>query len=319
MIKGSYTIYKNGEEVSSQDNVITNFGKDTIWKYLCGSVPDWGGAIAVGAGTASAVASDTRLDFEFARNLTLLKSPSLNGSSRVITLKTSLEPNVAGIIKEVGVYNTLGPTNPSTFDGRIITQFAEGVNESGETSPEKWSYSSSITDDSTNSRIGTKNIILNGTSSTAYSYLGGTDEYATGYLSIDLTKYSPLDSFEIAYKLMTAISAGGKSIKVKLLDDQLTPASIYKIWNFDSSVAIGEYSNTATFSEFTPETGTFNYNISMIKIETDAHVSFDAIRIDDTDSVDTTYGLVSRAVLGTPITKLAGDSIDIEYKLTLEL
>lgn len=315
MINGLYNVYKNGKLVASKANVVTNFGKDAIWKYLCGSISEWGGAIAVGAGSASVSATDTRLDFEFARNSTLLKSPMLDGSDRVIILKTSLDPNVAGLIREIGLYNTLGPTNPSTFDGRILTQFGEGRNDSGEVNPSEWSYNSAVTVDSTNSRIGSQNIRINNAS----SYLGGSDTSKAGYLSIDLTKYSPLDSFEIAYEVMTAIAASNKTMRVTLYDDQLTPASIYKEWTFTNPTATGYYSNTAKFSDFTAGSGTFNYNVSIIKIETTADISFDAIRIDDTDSTDTTYGLVSRTVLSSAITKKNGDSIDIEYKLTLGL
>jgi hypothetical protein len=110
-------------------------------------------------------------------------------------------------------------------------------------------------------------------------------------------------------------------MKITLYDNQQTPVSISKEWTFGNPTSTGDYSNTATLSEFTvsPSGATFNYEVSIIKIETNANVSFDAIRIDDTDSTDTTYGLVSRAVLSTPITKKAGDSIDIEYKLTLGL
>jgi hypothetical protein len=321
MIKGSYSIYKNNQLVVDQDNVVTNFGKDAIWKYLAGAIPEWGGAIAVGAGTATVAATNTRLDFEFARNATLLKSPVLSGSDRVIILKTSLEPNVSGVIKEIGIYNTLGPTNPATFDGRLLTQFSEGVNLSGETDPLEWTHSATTTADTTNSKIGSANVAINGTGGTVASTLGGSDTTRQGFLSIDLTKYSPLDSLEIAYSLLTAISATGKTMKITLYDNQQTPVSISKEWTFGNPTSTGDYSNTATLSEFTvsPSGATFNYEVSIIKIETNANVSFDAIRIDDTDSTDTTYGLVSRAVLSTPITKKAGDSIDIEYKLTLGL
>jgi hypothetical protein len=327
MIKGSYNIYKNGEFVQSANNVITNFGKDAIWKYLCGSIPEWGGAIAVGTGPEVASVTNTRLDFEFSRNSTLLKSPSLSGSTRIITLKTSLEPNVSGIIKEVGVYNTLGPTNAATFDGRLISQFEEGVNESGEVNPLEWSYAANVTNDATNSRIGKFNIALDGRSTPALSYLGvardgsnNPDLTKQGFLDIDLTKYSPLDSFEVAYQLLSVIENSGKTLRITLYDSQQTPASIYKEWTFDNPSATGYYSKTATLSDFTAGTGTgFNYDVSVMKVETNAHVSLDAFRIDDTDSTDTTYGLVSRAVLDVPITKKAGDSIDIEYRLALEL
>jgi hypothetical protein len=317
MIKGTYSVYKNGKLESVKDNVITNFGKDIIWKFLCGTVPDWGGAIALGTGSTAAAITDTKLNFEFARNTTLLKSPQLSGTDRIIILKTSLEPNVVGVIKEIGIYNTLGPTNPATFDGRILSQFGEGVNLSGESDPLEWSYAANVTVNTVNSKIGSYNITLDGIGSAASTTLGGSDTSKAGSLAISLTKYSPLDTFQIAYDLLTAVSSSGKTLKITLYDDQQTPAYISKTWTFDNPTSIGYGIKSATLSEFSADSGTFNYNVSMIKIETNMNISLDAMRIDDTDSTDVTYGLVSRAVLTDAVTKKSGDSIDIEYKLTL--
>ena len=47
-------------------------------------------------------------------------------------------------------------------------------------------------------------------------------------------------------------------------------------------------------------------------------VYLDAIRINDEDTFDPGYGLISRSVLSTPLIKKAGRPVDIEYKLQLD-
>jgi len=48
-----------------------------------------------------------------------------------------------------------------------------------------------------------------------------------------------------------------------------------------------------------------------------SQVFFDGIRINDEDTFDPIYGLISRSILSTPLTKLNGRQVDIEYKLDL--
>ena len=43
----------------------------------------------------------------------------------------------------------------------------------------------------------------------------------------------------------------------------------------------------------------------------------DGLRINDEDTFDPNFGIISRSALTTPITKTLGRAIDIEYKLTL--
>jgi hypothetical protein len=45
-------------------------------------------------------------------------------------------------------------------------------------------------------------------------------------------------------------------------------------------------------------------------------VGLDAVRINDEDTFDPIYGLVSRSILNSPyLTKTAGRQIDVEYRL----
>jgi hypothetical protein len=46
-------------------------------------------------------------------------------------------------------------------------------------------------------------------------------------------------------------------------------------------------------------------------------VLFDGIRINDEDTFDPIYGLISRSILSTPLNKFNGRQVDIEYKLDM--
>ena len=46
-------------------------------------------------------------------------------------------------------------------------------------------------------------------------------------------------------------------------------------------------------------------------------VYFDGIRINDEDTFDPAFGMISRSVLDSPLQKASGRQVDIEYKLKL--
>jgi hypothetical protein len=46
-------------------------------------------------------------------------------------------------------------------------------------------------------------------------------------------------------------------------------------------------------------------------------VGLDALRINDEDTFNPNFGLISRSVLTTPLVKLAGRQVDVEYRLDL--
>jgi hypothetical protein len=43
----------------------------------------------------------------------------------------------------------------------------------------------------------------------------------------------------------------------------------------------------------------------------------DGLRINDEDTFDPTFGLISRSILATALSKSAGRAVDVEYKLDL--
>jgi hypothetical protein len=46
-------------------------------------------------------------------------------------------------------------------------------------------------------------------------------------------------------------------------------------------------------------------------------VGMDGLRINDEDTFDPVFGLISRSVLGTTLSKSAGRAVDVEYKIDL--
>ena len=46
-------------------------------------------------------------------------------------------------------------------------------------------------------------------------------------------------------------------------------------------------------------------------------IGLDGLRVNDEDTFDPIFGLISRSVLATPISKVAGRQVDVEYRLDL--
>lgn len=146
------------------------------------------------------------------------------------------------------------------------------------------------------------------------AYLGASAAPTTpGTLNIDFTAYNQNDLLQIAY---TATSTATGTVTITLYDNQPTPQTL--TWSIPSqaytsgtlyikSIAIGSLTNS----------GTFNGTISAIKItNATVNISYDSLRVEDADGTETLYGLVSRSI-PSPVTKTAGDSLDIQYELTL--
>ena len=385
MIKGQFIFYKDGKEIARSDNIVTSFGKDAILKYLCGTIANWAGALSVGSGTTTPALSDTRLAFEFSRNIVTLRSPSysidaavaqssltsnvvtlltninhgfsvgqsiavsgcgspydgtgiivssvpssnsltyaktnanvaiadiepygsITSSLRQITLQTILDSALSGTIYECGVYTALGLSGQGNFDGRIATSFNEGLNASGGTDPLLWSYSLGVIEDTANSRVGSANITI---PSGATVTLGGTS--AVGALVVDLTGYQPNDQIQFAHNIATSQTG---SLTITLTDGQGYTMSK----SFPYSATSGYKIENTSIKDWTYSNSNFNYLISKIAVTSSGmSSSLDAIRVDDTDTIDTNNGLVARAVFNVPVTKSLGDIIDIEYVLTLDI
>lgn len=281
MINGFYKIYIDGELQCSSKNIITNGGKTVIKQFLAGNIPSWSGGIAVGPITTAASVSDTKLYFEVDRAATLTKTVDGNGN---IVLRASFPLDLQTVINEVGVYPFVSSTNSGRYQDKIITDFSETSWTNG-------------TSDTTSSYVGTKNIILN--SSNASSTLSN--------LSIDISGYAKTDKFEL---LVNNLDANAKTITLTYKDG--TPAN-------DTTVTFPNLSASTGLQVVSIELGATNIStiteITMSSTGASKSISLDSLKFLNTDESGYSTSLVSRSVLGSSITKYAGQDLEIEYYL----
>lgn len=306
--------------------MITRFGKRFLTNYLAGNADFSKKELAFGIGNTAvnAKGNDTRLNFEFYRVPVTLGSiditqTSVDGDGDPVFSYTAIyqgtiPQDVAGVISEAALYPG-SRSSKNNYDSKFITTFENNL---------LWTDSSGgspgITVNSTSpaftAKIGENMIHIQSPTSTA-------KEYKLSLPSLDLSGYSVNDSLSIAYKKEDDNVA---KIRVKFYSSatqycyaDFTPAAKSTTPDKIQSISLSSlFSNTST----TPPDFT---NIISLGVEVTANsggstkVYFDGLRINDEDTFDPIYGMISRSVLtgGDIIYKTSGRQVDIEYKLQL--
>ena len=310
MIKGTYIFYQDGKEIYRSPNVITKFGKRFIANFIAGNIENASKDIAIGIDTTAATDEDTRLGFEFYRLPVTLGSTDIQTVSNVTTYKvvykTTIPQDVAGQINEIGLYpSTRASIN--NFDSKFLADFADRLD---------WQTGSATNPDydATPGRAKVGDSLLTFTSNTtsAQEYFHTT--------SLDLSGYSVNDSIRLAYYKN---NANLQNIILKLYSSNsdyytttITPASGtgYKI---TSDILLSTVFGTQTGTPDKTNINKIGITITPTSANTTS-VGMDGLRINDEDTFDPIFGLISRSVLGTTLSKSAGRAVDVEYKLDLD-
>lgn len=296
--------------------MITKFGKRFLTNYLAGNVAFSAKELAFGIGntTPNANGNDTRLDFEFYRvpvKFTSIDIAEVSGSFVYKAVFVATIPqDVAGVISEIALYPA-SRTSTNNFDSKFISSFENNVlwEDSIGSNPSIQLNSPTFT-----SKIGENSVLIQSPSSTA-------TEYKTATGTIDLSGYSINDSLAIAYN---KADANLSKIRVKFYSS----TTQYCYIDFTPTSGTGDKIQSATLATLFSNTSTTPpdfKNITNLGVEVTAtsggttSVYFDGIRINDEDTFDPSYGMISRSVLtgGNIITKTSGRQVDVEYKLQL--
>jgi hypothetical protein len=307
MIKGTYIFYEDGKEICRSNNVITKFGKRFLTNFIAGNISNNKKDMAIGIDSTTATENDTRLGFEFYRLPVTTGSTDIQTSGGTTTYsvvyKTTIPQDISGQINEIGIYPSLR-SSVNNFDSKFISDFNDFLN---------WETSiggnPSVT--TSNMKIGDNVLTMssNGTSA---------QEYKASISPLDLSGYSVNDSVKLAYykndSTLSSIKVRFYSSPTAYYETTFTPASGtgYKI---SSDILL---STAFASSSGSPDKTNIN-QIGVIITPTSSNttsVGMDGLRINDEDTFDPIYGIISRSVV-TPLTKLAGRSIDIEYRLDM--
>lgn len=315
MIKGTYVFYEDGIEIYRSENVITKFGKRFLTNYLAGNVDFSKKDMALGIASNSdytVSTSNSRLGFEFYRLPVSYGSIDIqpNGSGGFnysVIYKTTIPQDVAGIIKEIGLYPG-SRTSVNNYDDKFITDFEDNT---------LWALSSNgvsfppiVTSNSP--RIG--NYLVQMSTSGASSSI----QYNTSVNNLDISGYSVNDTLTFAFNEADVNLA---NIKIRFYSSATDYYEAQVVGNGTAgdrikSVPLGTMLNNPVNN---PDAKAISKIGVVVTSDAggSATVYFDGIRINDEDTFDPSYGLVSRSALATPLNKLAGRQVDVEYRLDL--
>lgn len=295
---GIYRFYSNGKLLSESRNLLTTKGKQQVLRCMSGQLTQFAGALALGVGTTAATINDTSLDMEISRANISVVSPDMLNS--LVIFKSSIPSSVTGIFKEAGLYSQYDNTYSGNYGSRLLIGF-DSVAEA---------WPAGTTFNATNSLIGTDALrLVASTSSTVSSTLLG--------IYIDLLGYSNSDVFKIAYYVADTHCS---TIKLRLSTDVAnyyeytisTPSVGYHVTSFNKTnfVTVGSPSWSTVASAGVYATATSAGSTT---------VDFDGVRIEDVDSLNPDYFLISRSVLTTPFSKVDSSPLDVEYSLAFTL
>ena len=300
--------------------MITRFGKRFLTNYLAGNADFGQKELAFGIGSSAASEDNTRLNFEFYRVPVTIGSIDITNTgtneSPVYVYKAvyqaTIPQDVAGVISEIALYPA-SRTSRNNFDSNFLTQFDNNLlwTDSNNGNPQLQINTSELV-----SKIGENMVYVQTSASTA-------KEYTTPLGSLDLSGYSVNDSIAIAYK-----KADNNVSRIRLKFYSSTTQYCFVDFTPEAMGATPDKIQSTTLNNLfsnTSATAPDFKNIIKLGVEVTANSSgtttvyFDGIRINDEDTFDANYGMISRSVLtgGNIVTKTSGRQVDIEYKLQL--
>lgn len=271
--------------------MITTAGKRHIKRYLAGLVPSIGDSIAIGVGPKAEAVGDTNLQFESERIPVDIVSYDFENDRLVF--KTSLPDYYAGTIYEVGLFY-----GRPAFNTKMLTTVE---------ATEPWSFGSNVAFN-TNTRIGSDALRFTPAAN-------GSASATLGSMAFDLSQNTGSD------KVMLGVNSGNANVSSLVLRLKTDNSNHFAFtWN---GVVAGYNVAEATKSMFSA-TGTPNWaNITSVEVVVNSKASgasqldLDAIKIQGQAFQD--YTMISRELLQTPYTKIAGLTQDIEFTLDVNI
>jgi len=308
---GEYVFYDNDKEIYRSKNLITKFGKRYLTQYLAGESNTNLKDIALGIGSTAATINDTQLGFEFYKSPVSMNSIDIQTSSSTglstygVVYKTTLPVDVAGIINEVGLFPSisLGSTD---YASNSISTFEDNQSWADSTG----AYPASVT--TPFPKIGTSYLSIGAGASQLKEYFYN--------FNIDVSGYSALDSLTLAYYqsdtnldyvFVRMYDSSNRYYEIRYPGDLSTG---YKI----KSLTLNNLYSSGYGSGTPDQTAIVKISCGVKAKSSGATAAlFDGMRINDEDSFRTDYGMISRSVLATPITKSLGKQMVIEYRIGL--
>lgn len=293
-MRGIYRFYQEGKLIAESSNLITTEGKRLILRYLAGQAPSLGAAIGVGISEKPAEESDVMLGFEIDRVAVSLKNADYMND--VVLFKGTIEQDADYKIYEAGLWSSDFNNLSGEFDSRLLTTFDLDIEE----------WTNAVADTTANR-----------TSVDAVRVDALANETTECRLDVemDLSGYSANDTFYLAF---SKPDNNVESLRM-VFEDPISGGSVSLLKNID---ILPEGFNILEFrkGDFAAS-GTINWNnitrfgVDVTAGSSNGYVILDGIRIEDVDTPNQDFVLVSHTVLSSPLVKTGIAPMDIEYAL----
>lgn len=281
--------------------MLTSEGKNHIRRYLAGWVPSIAQSVAYGIGPKAEASGDTYLQFEVDRADVVLTTYDFVNNKLIF--KAEIPSEFAGTIYEVGLFSIPVNQLAGAYGSRLIASF--------DSESEPWTTGGSpATFTTANTRLG-----LDSLSHTPA--LSTTTTSQLTELVLDFSGNSGSDKFLFAFNVGNAFTS---NVQFRFMTD------LSNYYTFSLGAQTSGYKVTEAAKSSATVTGTPTWaNITTLQVLTTSTsggasaVNYDGIRLEDTDTINPEYVMVSRELLGSPFLKEDGKVQECEFTLDVTL
>lgn len=313
-ISGVYRFYQNGELIGEAENSMTQMGRVLAVKTIMGAIPNFATSLGVGVSSTANQAATNNLIPDYKLGLMTATTPvigsniSTNSTYDAILFKGRLADPLYYRIHEVGLFSDPLLSGATGYKQELVLGFENndnlyttGVGYINSDTYANTTYKMVDRTDPTYGtffRIGRKAL-----------YLGGTTQVYTENSFVGLDEYDATDELTLGF-----YASASRTITVRFYSGGGT--SNYITFTFAGSTGYNVVSKTISQGTVT---GSFNWSdVTRIGVSSDgSYAILDGLRFNNVNPIDTNRGMISRAVLPTPIIKMANIPVDIEYSLRI--
>jgi hypothetical protein len=315
---GVYRVYEDGKLIAEQKNKLTLLGRSNALSTMLGLTQSFAGSFGIGVSNlgngSETFLNMTDLDFNVGKYPITATSLGTTGSQDALVYTARITDPSRYSIHELGLFS-------NQISGYVDVDALTLLNfESGDAVKETVSSTDYYLDDPDSTFVsGKKSTVLNDITnyrigSNAVKLLSSGTIFAND-ASIDLSAFYNFDKLQLAFYSSGAVtvtvkfSSGANSASYAFVGTTLTYSIISKL-KTETSTTSGTVDWSAIDRiDITVSGGTSGTSFAIL----------DGLRISKDKPLDSIDGLVSRAVLSTPISKEAGSIIDIEYLLVFSM
>lgn len=324
---GTYKIYENGNLIAEQSNKLTVLGRANAIKCMLGLSQAFASSLGIGVSdvansTVENYLSRTDLDFSVGRYPILSQSlGNVNGDTDNLIYSARITDTSRYYIAEIGLFSDV-VNEPATVDELTLFNF-----ESKDPLKETVASGTYYLDDTDTNYTGTACAKFYNTVPTSDFRIGSNAVKllaTSGTLSpsifyddstLDLSYINAYDEIVLCAKS----SAASKKVVISFFDGTTTASADYALTGTTYTILSkkrSDFSNhtTINWSNITKITLTGSGASNLGNTNS---ILLDGLKIRPYKSTSALDGLVSRAVLTTPIEKQNGSVIDVQYVLTM--